>query len=716
MSTATKRTHDEYLQPGPSPPLGPSDMLHPSIDDLVGSKEPHHKKKKVTSTATQYSVAKAKTPPELPDSEQDVAMTESEDEPPVQQQPVPPAPPAPPASNSSVRADDLSNNPYAPPTSNAAALAAYIKEVGDRNLNLLRTPTQATGSSIDSKVRHLIDERLFKSFSNAKCMESYNKRGGKAGSDQAVSIRFLKMVPKWFEEENVVLPWNARRKADQDRLKTLGLLPHNFSLVYPGHQPAAAAQAVHAPARKAKPAGPKRAPKKVVVQQAAANDPAEDSDAGVELNELAGRKRQKKTIAQQQATAKAPVGENDSSEEEEEQLESSYQDERRRQQATIQARYKAQSQQDADDAVSETSEMSALSDDEDDEEAEITLPGQMSDRIRAAHNHFGNDLMSLRFHEDLCTVNQSAFIKSCHTFADLDPETKHITYTPNPKDEKHFSPEIVRAFLNAISPSPGKRLPRHDYIFHTRKAKHTKSVDVLGVMNTAAVSVNAIDWTVPKLIQLRALSVIFDCPVLQDMTVAELHQLYAKHCQFGTPFCLATLYKFLNELDPTKPFDRPLTRWCIDVFIDYNSSEPYGFTRTVQVLFDSRRDTGKHKVFYSLELQDLCQAYHLHGKRSACQMERGFDAYNQSLVADLYEVMRKEVQKKDEGQIKEDLLWSLAKEEVAAMGVLRLEQWEYEMGLNEEDYGVVKEEDEVEMERQVGLVRGVWDEFREKWM
>ncbi|KAH7071583.1 hypothetical protein FB567DRAFT_612174, partial [Paraphoma chrysanthemicola] len=337
----------------------------------------------------------------------------------------------------------------------------------------------------------------------------------------AVSIRFLKMVPKWFEEQNVVLPWNARRKADQDRLKTLGLLPHNFPLVYPGHQPDPTARVVHAPSRPAKKAGPKRAPKKVVVQQAAANDPAEDSDSN------------------------------------------------------------------ADDTASDTSNISDSSEDEDEEEVEITLPGRMCDRIRAAHNHFGNDLMSLRFHEDVYTVNKSAFIRSCHTFADLDPETKGIKYTPTPKASKPFSPELVRAFLTAISPCPGKRLPRHDYIFHARKADQTKHLDVLGVMNTAAVSVEKIDWTVPKLVQLRALSVIFECDVLQDMIVAELHQLYAKHCQFGTPFCLASLCNFVNELDLMDAFDRPLIKWCVDVIIDYNASEPYEFTDAMQALFDS---------------------------------------------------------------------------------------------------------------------------------
>jgi hypothetical protein len=33
---------------------------------------------------------------------------------------------------------------------------------------------------------------------------------------------------KWFEEENVVLPWLGRKEDDKNRLKGLGLVPKNF--------------------------------------------------------------------------------------------------------------------------------------------------------------------------------------------------------------------------------------------------------------------------------------------------------------------------------------------------------------------------------------------------------------------------------------------------------------------------------------------------------
>ncbi|KAH5197783.1 hypothetical protein HBI56_050520 [Parastagonospora nodorum] len=130
-----------------------------------------------------------------------------------------------------VRADDVANNPHTPAATDVAARAAYILEVGTRKLSLTRTPLQTPNSRVRQPLLELLYNRLFNEWSNAECRTAYNASGGAVATDQAVSKPFLKFASKWFEEEDVVLPWDAGGSKEQKRLKGLGLGQENFPFV-----------------------------------------------------------------------------------------------------------------------------------------------------------------------------------------------------------------------------------------------------------------------------------------------------------------------------------------------------------------------------------------------------------------------------------------------------------------------------------------------------
>jgi hypothetical protein len=125
------------------------------------------------------------------------------------------------------RASDPANT-YAPDATTPALRAAYLQEVGDRDLYFTRTPQETPSSSVKQIFREIIFGRLFCGWPNEQCVETYKARGGEANSAQGVSKLYLKHCPTWIEEENVVMPWNVRSKSDRKRLEGLGLTAEHF--------------------------------------------------------------------------------------------------------------------------------------------------------------------------------------------------------------------------------------------------------------------------------------------------------------------------------------------------------------------------------------------------------------------------------------------------------------------------------------------------------
>jgi hypothetical protein len=124
------------------------------------------------------------------------------------------------------------NNPYAP--TDPRVRQHYLNEIQQRQLHPLRTLPDCTNSAVKACVRGGLFERFFCGFSISECVNTYNSLGGAANANNsakaetAVSKAVLKDAAKWFNEENVVVPWAAMRDPDKKCLERFGLGKQHF--------------------------------------------------------------------------------------------------------------------------------------------------------------------------------------------------------------------------------------------------------------------------------------------------------------------------------------------------------------------------------------------------------------------------------------------------------------------------------------------------------
>jgi hypothetical protein len=175
-----------------------------------------------------------------------------------------------------ILACDIANN-FAP--TDPTTRQSYLDEVSRKQLHPTRTPLDTPNSAVAIHVRHAIYERLFLGMSNTECIPNYNKHGGRANGPASVSKQIMLWASKWFEEENVVLPWLGHKKDDQRRLIDLGLAPENFpsphATRFPAGTPGNASRVPETRKPKSKPIIAKNAAEELAVNDLS----AEESDA-----------------------------------------------------------------------------------------------------------------------------------------------------------------------------------------------------------------------------------------------------------------------------------------------------------------------------------------------------------------------------------------------------------------------------------------------------
>jgi hypothetical protein len=119
-----------------------------------------------------------------------------------------------------VRANDHVNNPILVAITDSTVKAAYLREVGNRNI-YMTDPMKSANSDVKVHGRYTIKAKLMKGYTNEQCVRGYNNRGGKLNKDnlenagKGIDKTFKQNVPGWFSEENIVMPWAARRQADE---------------------------------------------------------------------------------------------------------------------------------------------------------------------------------------------------------------------------------------------------------------------------------------------------------------------------------------------------------------------------------------------------------------------------------------------------------------------------------------------------------------------
>jgi hypothetical protein len=562
-----------------------------------------------------------------------------------------------------VRADDLANNPYAPPASNAQALAAYLQEVGKRNLYVTRTPLETTSSSVPETMRIIIHERLFLGWGNQKCMESYNERGRQVTCHQGVSRPFHKHGPTWFEEQNLVVPWEFISQGDKARLMGLGLDAANFPFL--NRSSVIAPVSPRSGRLAATPHRPKAGKTAVLAQQAQANSQLvsqclPEHDAFYRVTSLqedlaayeSDQEEDPMDFQREETVRLTQANEPEEPEETEEEF-------------LLAEEQQAQAQREEEDAI------------------QYTYVDCIRDRVRAAFNVFGPDLASFSENGVAFTVSEAALFKYCKIFE----EEKEAEI-----DLKTVDPNIVRGFIGAIAPCPGNGLPRNDYIFPVPE-QGANSKGVLGVMREDAVNIRPFVWDLLTCRTMYEFAITMRCDLVMDMVVNKVCEIYGEHCDNETVLEFPPIIiSHINQLDDDD--DQPFRRLLVDIMTDQNANGvpyPDDLNERVKALIAERKD-GKYKESLYPETQDIfCSTYHLHGTTKLCYKTQVVEKPTTELIAQLYAYLRAEapaaykktastIPKGDivtgghERQRHDYILWSQKEEEATALHLLELER------------------------------------------
>jgi len=535
-------------------------------------------------------------------------------------------------STPNVRASDLANNPFAPPATSVEALKAYLQEVGTLDLYLTRTPLQTPNSKFAENARGIIFNRVFNGWSNSDCIGPYNEQGGNVNGIAGISKRFQETAPGWFREENVVLPWKYRGNKEHKRLRDMGLTEANFPLLdRTGYFRPVSTQETPQSSRKANAGKKKTQPANVAPpsRKGHSNIKLVMDDAPPEYRghmSMMSMGRAEDSSHEDEMEGQVKVKEEElETEDDDNESEQSNPDHNARQAAIEEERARQA-------AIAEAIQ------EQRDEEDTVCFPDSMRDRVRAALNVFGKDLASFSSDGKECTLSTAALIKHCGAAREQQE---------NETDMADFPPNIVRAFVNAISPCPSNGLPRHDYKFcEERLEQGVNSDDVLGVMDHSTVGTRTYNWNMNRLKQLNDLAVTMDCGIVQDMVVDKVCELYAKHVGDGTVSDFPVPVSIMNELDPDK--NDKFLRMLVDIMIDQNAKGiPYpsamslGPHVTKMVV---QREDSKDRGFHCRTQDEYCSCYHLHGEDEPCYKVQMLETSTTELIHQFYDCIAQDAE------------------------------------------------------------------------
>ncbi|KAF1844416.1 uncharacterized protein K460DRAFT_397517 [Cucurbitaria berberidis CBS 394.84] len=506
-------------------------------------------------------------------------------------------------------------NPYIPSIANPQARAAYLQEVGTRGLYIAIDPLQTSGSAVEEKVRYVIKQHLCHRWTYEDCREGYNSRGGNANKFQSVEKAYKEHARHWFNEQDIVLPWDAVHKDERKRLKALGLGPRDFpTLLLPGAFPDVAGQQNPQPAPKRSTATKKisvsKAPNKAATSPSAHDQEASPAYTGREAHEVAPlRQANGESI---RANSESQHGD--------------YVD-------------------DDEDPEEDRDSFEAVEDSEEDVE-ENGADGETSihDRFRAIANAFDEGSTSIRVAAQVYKIQRDAFYTYCgaiREYVDRNEIAQDFEV-----DLSAFPPKIVRAFIQAISPVPCRGLPIHDFAFGD--PPHDK--DLFSVINPENILIRDFKWDVKACLTMRDLAVHMDCPIIKDMVADELFHMYhesivekRENPQFEHEDLEIPL-EYLNSLDSKEdvPFLRLLTD-CLLHHANYKLKIPEEMADHVRQMIHQRLHI-RHTISPSLATAEgRCNRYHSHGENEECYevlAQRG-EARTKKTIQDMFTVVRK---------------------------------------------------------------------------
>jgi hypothetical protein len=501
---------------------------------------------------------------------------------------------------------DVANN-FAPTDANIQQI--YLNEVGQKQLHPLRTPLDTPNSAVPVQVRHVIYERLFLGMSNGDCMPSYNKHGGRANGPASVSKVFLPGACKWFEEQNVVLPWLGRKDSDKKRLAAIGLALENFPSP---HATRTATGALKKASTVTKMQKPKLKP--VIVKQAA-DKPAVDEGFGT-------------------------VGYNDSQDlQDDEASKSEYEEPTERMWDHHKHRNIPNSKVLCDKGECEKPDihvltkaaMNAFDVEEDSTKALIVDGRRYMVKKKALFEHCG-------------------FVRSAVDDAEGCPSLKL----------HERDPAIARAFIQSISPYPGHELPNYDIEFARTTSFHRyDGTDPVGVLGEDNMRYCKIFWDIEACKDMYSLASALDCPIVKDMAIDRVIIMWKEervqkesHPQdhvdeFALPL------EFLNTLTLEK--DAKFITTICEIYWGRLPLEERGkwpkvlSTEIVDHVNHVFAGHGSRKNGPRNVLKEHCARHHIHAESEPCHSIAGREhlAQTEDMIAAIFAVLRSEAHEKN---------------------------------------------------------------------
>jgi hypothetical protein len=608
-----------------------------------------------------------------------------------------------------ISASDMANNRWAP--CDPAARQAYLQEVGQLELHPSRTPLQTPTSKVSAQIRHMIYEKLFLGMTNEGCIQMYNSYGGDARCAQAVSKQFLPEAWKWFVEEKVVIPWNARSPDHQKALKGLGLIAKNFP----------------APC---------------------------DTQAGVKVT----RPRAAAKATKAPKAAKATRALNPSK-----QTQTARQGHEHEQGFTTGKDIDEEAPQDDEDDVVSISE--AIEHDQslrqppvmDFNKAVVSFVDQDQDRgaptihevIRAASNAFSvedenaNAIVALMKGGKRYNVHAKALIEHCG-------------FVRNNVAEGFVTDVNVKGrdpVINSISPSPRNTLPSYDIQFVWRKVLNKSGClwDPLGVIDRQNIRARRIDWNMNACVLLYDLAVGLDCAVVNNLVIDRMMRLIQddKQRKMALPANevkdIGLSLSYLCKSSPKK--NAGLFRLIAGYHLGRSDPKedhwPEKMTdEMVQDTFDLLHASQKDYA-PSNTMKGYCQRFHEHSDDQPCLEEaaQGWKSQTKDLISQFFselcgrsdsaqDIAHEEIEAEDPNDIqaaaafsiqKEMMRWSLEQDERIAKALCELEDHRRHMFVNKgaaDDKHVQRDR----LTKLVGYIDSLredqdngWKYFGERW-
>jgi hypothetical protein len=495
---------------------------------------------------------------------------------------------------------------------NTAARQHYFIEVGRRQLHPLRTPLQTPNSRVSIQVLHAIYERFFLSMTNNQCIPTYNSYGGNATRDASISKALLLEAWKWFEAENVILPWAARKDDDKKRLKALGLAPNNFPSPHAAADPLAKKSKPSSSATTVQMKEAKQKPAEQSIGVIGYDEPEEDSDDDDDSKPSHVLRYYDPNVPS------SPLYVEETWIEDEENTE----------------RYKVR-------VVKKSRNVPSI-----------------HGIMRAATNAFniGEDpRVALIARDRRCLISRNARYMHCSYVSAIIHEEKDYR---DIDFHSRKNPIIVRALIQCISPTPSTSLPKFDIKFANLDSfVGYGDSGPLGIVDMVEHSkAREIVWDIDACAQLHELAVAMGCTVVKDMVIERIYKMYGNEVRrkkarpesdvedFELPF-----YHFTRlSLDKDAAFIR-----CIGGIHCARASLTSGDDCEIEWPTDVSDETiGAVVVFYSTCMKEgraepgvaTCRRYHTHTDDELCfkLVADGHNKTTRGMISRLFTELRKE--------------------------------------------------------------------------